>query len=182
MQEAAIPVLITWQNFYVVIATASASLTGLMFVVVTLVAGVRRRRSSDGIAAFSTPTVVHFSFALFVGAILLAPWSTIWVASLLLGLAGLGGVGYTFIILRRMIHQVDYKPVLEDWIGHIVCPFVAYIALVGGAILLPVDPAAAMFVIAALTLLLVFTGIHNAWDTVLYIAVEMIGSDNTGQD
>jgi hypothetical protein len=166
---------------YVLIGTASASLTGLMFVVITLVVGIRRRGSSDAIGAFSTPTVVHFCVALFVAAILLAPWPTLWIAGLLLGLSGLGGIAYVVIIFQRMSHQADYKPVLEDWLGHIVCPLAAYIALVGAGIVLSGNPAASMFVIAAVTLLLVFIGIHNAWDTVLYIAIEMTNTDDKGQ-
>jgi hypothetical protein len=182
VQEAAIPALMNWQNFYVVIATASASLTGLMFVTITLVAGIQQRATSDAVGAFGSPTVVHFCFALFVAAILLAPWPTIWIVALLLGLAGLGGGGYVLIVLRRMIRQAHYKPVLEDWMGHVICPLVAYIALVGAGIVLPDNATAAMFVVAAVTLLLLFIGIHNAWDIVLYLAIEMNRSDKQGQD
>src|SRR5438445_2505873 len=76
MQEAGVSFLSTWQNFYVIIGSAAATLTGLMFVVITLIAGVRVRVSSasGGIAAFSTPTVVHFCATLLVAAILSAPW------------------------------------------------------------------------------------------------------------
>ena len=35
--------LTTWQNFYTIIGSAAATLTGLMFVVVTLIAQVRVR-------------------------------------------------------------------------------------------------------------------------------------------
>src|SRR2546428_14082642 len=45
MQEAALSPLATWQNFYVIIGSAAATLTGLMFVVITLIAGRRVRVS-----------------------------------------------------------------------------------------------------------------------------------------
>jgi hypothetical protein len=48
MQEAGVSFLTTWQNFYVIIGSAAATLTGLVFVVITLLAGVRGRRSSGG--------------------------------------------------------------------------------------------------------------------------------------
>jgi hypothetical protein len=38
-------------------------------------------------------------------------------------------------------------------------------------VLLRRDPAAMLFVIGAVSLLLLFIGIHNAWDTVTYVAV-----------
>ena len=35
VQEATVPLLTIWENFYVIIGTAAATLTGLMFVVIT---------------------------------------------------------------------------------------------------------------------------------------------------
>jgi hypothetical protein len=91
MQEAAVLPLPTWQNFYVIIGSAAATLTGLMFVVITLTARVRDRASNEVIGAFTSPTVVHFCTALLVAAILSAPWQALWNAGLLLGLSGLWG-------------------------------------------------------------------------------------------
>ena len=178
MQEAALSPLASWQNFYVIIGSAAAALTGLMFVVITLVMGTRIRRSSGTLAAFGTPNVVHFGAALLVAAILSAPWQALWNAGLLLGLSGLGGVTYVVIVLRRARRQTDYQPVLEDWLWHTVFPLISYTALVVAAIVLLGNPALALFVIAAVTLLLLFTGIHNAWDTVTYLAVELSEPEN----
>ncbi len=93
MQEAAVSVLPTWYSFYVLVGSAAATLTGLMFVVATLIAGVRVRvpSPSEAFATFNTPNVVHFCAALLVAAILSAPWQALWPAGLLLGLSGLGG-------------------------------------------------------------------------------------------
>lgn len=176
--------LSTWQNFYVIIGSAAATLTGLMFVVITLVAGVRVRGSAaDGaIGAFSTPNVVHFCLALLVAAILSAPWQALWTAGLMLGLTGLGGMGYVVIVLRRARRQTDYQPVLEDWLWHTAFPLVSYIAFVVAAIVLSGYPAPALFVIAAATMLLLFIGIHNAWDNVTYLATERFQSENKSGD
>src|SRR5437667_11962193 len=153
MQEAAVSPLAAWQNFYVIIGSAAASLTGLMFVVITLIAGARVRASSGGLAAFGAPTVVHFSIALLVAAILSAPWEALWNAGLLLGLCGLGGVTYVVIVLRRTRRQTAYQPVLEDWLWHVVFPLVSYTALVVAAILLPGNAASALVIIGAVTVL-----------------------------
>jgi len=184
MHEAVLSSLAAWQNFYVIIGSAAATLTGLIFVVITLIAGgrVRVSPSSDGIAVFSTPNVVHFGAALLIAAILSAPWQALWNAGLLLGLSGLGGVCYVIIVLRRARQQTDYQPVLEDWLWHTVLPLVSYTALVIAAILLPGNPAPALFVIAAATVLLLFIGIHNAWDNVTYLAIERFRSENKSQD
>jgi hypothetical protein len=62
MQEAGLPFLSAWQNFYVLMGTAAATLTGLMFVAITLMAGINRHFATlnAGISAFSTPALVHF--------------------------------------------------------------------------------------------------------------------------
>ncbi|HEX6484014.1 MAG TPA: hypothetical protein VF043_34635 [Ktedonobacteraceae bacterium] len=184
MPEAVLSPLATWHNFYVLIGTAAATLTGLIFVVATLIARVRVRVSSpdEAFATFSTPNVVHFGAALLVAALLSAPWQALWPAGLLLGLSGLGGMIYVVIVLRRARRQTDYQPVLEDWLWHTVFPLVSYTALVVAALLLPGHPAPALFVIAAATVLLLFIGIHNAWDNVTYIALELSRPQNTSQD
>ena len=46
MQEAMLSPLATWQTFYVLVGTAAATLTGLLFVVITLIARVGRRSSA----------------------------------------------------------------------------------------------------------------------------------------
>ena len=187
MREVAVSLLTNWQNFYVIIGSAAATLTGLMFVVVTLItrAQVQVSSQSAAFAAFNSPNVVHFSIALLVAAILSAPWQALWNAGFLLGLCGVGGVIYVVIVVRRMRRvrsQSDYQPVLEDWLFHTVFPLVSYISLLVASIVLPVNPAPALFAIGAVMVLLLFTGIHNAWDTVTYIALELPRSENKSQE
>jgi hypothetical protein len=69
-------------------------------------------------------------------------------------------------------HRLDYQPVLSDWLWNTVLPLVSYAALVVAAIVLPSQPVPALFVIGAVTMLLLFIGIHNAWDVVTYTAFE----------
>lgn len=63
-----------------------------------------------------------------------------------------------------------------------VLPLVSYTALVVAALVLPGLPAPALYVIAAATVLLLFIGIHNAWDNVTYTGIERIRSQNKRQD
>ncbi len=174
--------LTAWENFYVIIGGAAAALTGLMFVVITLVAGLRSR-STDGVSAFSTPTVVHFAVALLIAALLSAPWTALAQIAVALGLVSIGGLIYVGIVTRRLLRVAAYRPVLEDWLGHAIAPFVAYAALLVAAILLPSNATPALFLVAAVTVLLVFDGIHNAWDIVTYLALELVPSqDNEKKD
>jgi uncharacterized membrane protein len=182
MREAGVLDLAAWESFYVIVGSAAAVLTGLMFVVITLIADVRVSAPSEAFAAFNTPNVFHFGVALMVAALLTAPWPALWMAGLSLGLCGLAGIIYALILVRRVRRQIHYQPVLEDWLFHTVLPLISYTALLGAALLLPIQPAPALFVIAAATLLLLFAGIHNAWDNVTYIALELSQRENERQD
>lgn len=182
MQEAVALPITGWQNFYVIVGSAAAALTGLMFVVITLIAGARIERSDETFAAFGTPTVVHFCSALLVAAILSAPWQALWQAGLLLGLCGLGGVIYVFIVIRRARRQSTYQPVLEDWLWHVVFPLAAYATFFVAAVMLSVNPVPILFGVGAATVLLLFIGIHNSWDTVTYVTIENSRSGDGSQD
>lgn len=173
--------LTAWKDFYTIIGSSAATLTGLMFVVVTFIASNRDRNTGEAFAAFATPTVVHFCSAFLIAVILIAPWPLLWNASLLLGLAGLGGITYVVVILRRVRHQASYKPVLEDWLWHTIFPLAAYTALVVAAIVLPDYAQLALFIIGAVTVLLLFIGIHNSWDTITYLAFELSRPEDKSQ-
>ena len=183
MQEAIVALLKDWENFYVIMGAAAAALTALTFVVITLVAGIQQQRKDDDvIAAFNTPMVVYFCTVLLITATLSAPWQVLWQPALLLGVVGLGGTGYVIIVLRRTLRQNAYQPVLEDWVWHIILPFIAYIALVVAMIVLPSNPVSTLFVVGAVSILLLFIGIHNSWDGVTYITSKNFQTENKSQD
>jgi hypothetical protein len=161
-----------WESFYVIVGSSSAALTGLQFVVITLVAGSRRRSSMREIGAFGTPTVVHFCAVLLISAILSAPWNRLSSAGIAIGLTGLAGLVYTSIVIRRAREQRGYHPVLEDWVWHVILPLIAYGTLLVLGFTLLGHPESWLFIIGAMALLLLFIGIHNSWDTVTYIAVQ----------
>jgi len=171
MEQAARSPLVLWESFYVIVGSSGAALTGLQFVVIALIAQSRTRASARQIDAFGTPTIVHFCAVLLVAAILSAPWRGLFGISVALAVCGLVGVLYGLIVLKRARRQTAYSPVWEDWLWHVLLPLTAYALLLIAGIFLRSYPVQVLFVIAATALLLLFIGIHNAWDTVTYIAV-----------
>ena len=159
-----------WENFYVIIGSSAAALTGLQFVVVVL--GAEARSIGPEVGAFGTPTVVHFCAALLVSAILSVPWRAVSNAGLALGASGGGGIVYMWVVIRRARRQKGYVPVMEDWLWHFTFPLVAYVTLLAAALALRRDPGHWLLVIGTTALFLLFIGIHNAWDAVIYIATQ----------
>ena len=160
-----------WDSFYVIVGGAAGALIGLQFVVMTLIA----EKSSPAIAevgpVFATPTIVHFSATLLVSALLRAPWARITAAAFACGAVGVCGLIYTLLLVRRIRRQTAYQPDAEDWSFHILLPLLAYALMT----LTPLPSLAyerqTLFGIGAGVLLLLFTGIHNAWDAVSYQVV-----------
>lgn len=158
-----------WANFYVIVGSSAGALIGLQFVVMALVADLPRTPSQAQAGhAFATPNVVHFATVLLLSAILCAPWQGIGPVALIWGILGLFGVGYSGIVIRRLRVQTTYQPVLEDWMFHAVLPFSAYATLAASAYAARSHVHRAMFGVAAAALLLLFSGIHNAWDAATY--------------
>jgi hypothetical protein len=158
-----------WQNFYVIVGSSAGALIGLQFVAMSLIAG-RTAGATDPVAgqAFATPTIVHFSTVLGLAGILCAPWEGSGTAAVLWGLVGFGGVIYAVIITRRMRLQSAYKPEFEDWLFHVLLPLGAYATLAISAYASRSHLRGALFGVGAAVLLLLFVGIHNAWDAVTY--------------
>ena len=158
-----------WENFYVIVGSSAGALIGLQFVVMALIASLPRAPgSAQAGAAFATPNIVHFGCALLLSAVLCAPWHGIGGPAIFLGLLGLHGVAYEIVVARRMQKQTAYRPEFEDWLFHVLLPIAAYVVLAVSAYAALSHAHAALFGVAAAALLLLFAGIHNAWDAVTY--------------
>ena len=164
--------LAEWESFYVIVGSAAGVLIGLQFVVITLIAERPPLRAAEAGAAFATPTIVHFGAVLLLSALLRAPWQAIIPAAFLWDIIGFSGVVYEVIVARRMRKQTTYRPEFEDWLFHVLLPLAAYALLAVSAFVAPSHTREALFGVGAAALLLLFVGIHNAWDAVTYHVLE----------
>src|ERR1051325_1646333 len=171
--ETARSLLVPWETFFFLIGSSGAALTGLQFVVIALIAESRRKATTREISAFSTPTIVHFGAVLLVSAIISAPWPTLMPVAIALGVCGLAGCSYALLIVGRTRRLTTYRLVLEDWLWHIGLPLITYALIFLAALLLRGYPHASLFIVGFSALLLLFVGIHNAWDAVTYITIEL---------
>lgn len=164
-----------WSNFYVITGSASAALTGLMFVVVTLAVENRNQlpdERKEGFATYTTPTVVHFCCALLLSVVAEVPWPSLHAPAVVICIAGILGFVYTLNIARLTRRHTIYDADIEDWLSFAIVPALVF-ALIGvGGALLQGHPNGATFVVGAGTLLMIFLGIRNAWDVVTYLAIQ----------
>src|SRR5437867_1762624 len=149
-----------WENFYVIIGSSAAALTGLQFVVVVL--GAEARSLGPEVGAFGTPTVVHFCAVLLMSAILSVPWRAVSHAGLFLAAVGVAGIVYMAVVIRRARRQTRYVPGLEDGLWHCRLPLIAYVTVLVAAPALQQDPPMCLLWRGATARLLPFIGIPHA--------------------
>jgi len=176
-----LPALEAWQNFYVIVGSSAGALTGLQFVVVALVSDLPDPSGfSRTSATFATPTVVHFGAVLVLSGLFSAPWPSVASLMVVVGIAGVAGLGYTLAVASRVRKTTEYAPVFEDWLTHVLLPAAAYLVLAIAALEGTSHPAGALFAMAASAMVLLVVGIHNAWDSVTYIVAKR-GSQEKAQ-
>jgi hypothetical protein len=171
--------LADWQSFYVLVGSSAGALTGLTFVVITIAAERGEEAGSastrlTGTRLFITPTAVHFSAALWLSALLCIPGQTAVTLGVLLAATGVGGLTYCGTLISRMLgfSSGSYEPFWSDWIWNVVLPVLAYLALAVAGFTLPHEVAVCLYGVSGAALLLLFIGIHNAWDVVVWMTTE----------
>jgi hypothetical protein len=161
-----------WDNFYVIVGSAAGGLTGLTFVVITLIRDVLQRNTHpSGLAAFVTPTIVQFGGLLALSAYMSMPHQHVSTLSAGLAVGGLAGVLYGAYIASHMRRQrARYVPVFEDWLWNVILPTLVYCGLLVTAASIWSRPAQTLYGVALLSLLLLLIGIHNAWDIAVWLS------------
>ncbi len=168
-----------WETFYVIVGSAGGALTGLLFVVVALVADRTQAATSRGLSAFTTPSMFHFINVMAIAALVAMPRKGLASLAILLAIVAVIGAVITVLAVVH-IHQFDaYSAVAEDWIWHGLIPGVAYALLLVDAIMLRSATDFALYGVGSVSLALLFAGIHNAWDVALYSATAMPKKDST---
>jgi hypothetical protein len=170
----------SWSSFYVIVGSSAGGLTGLTFVVIALIADAHVARLS-GMRAYISPTVVHFCSVLGIAALLNIPGHTPWSIGLCIGASGLIGVFYsigTTVHLHR--NRPRYVPETGDWIWNALLPTLCYLILLIAGMLAPLYVRAALYATAAVSLLLLLIGIHNAWDIAVWFTAGGRAAESAG--
>jgi hypothetical protein len=158
-----------WQSFYVMLGSSAAALIGLQFVVIALIANMRRLANPSTIHAFGTPTVTHLGGALIISAMMSAPWPSPVPIVVALVVSGVIGLGYAVIAINRVRRQTGYEMDGEDWLWYAVVPCGLYAALVVAGLMLLAPSRVALFLVAGAALGLLLLGIRNSWDSITYV-------------
>lgn len=168
-----------WQNFYMLIGGAAATLTGLLFIAISIGSGrwkpEERPLLRTAYNAFLSPTFMHFVYVLVTAAVVLVPTLTETVLGIMLVLAGLGSLGWIlrhlpFLRERFRLGALDRS----DLAWYSLMPAIGYVLYLDAGIGLLKTAAGratrgeALNALAAASVLLLVIGVRNAWDLVVF--------------
>lgn len=148
-----------------------ARLIGLLFVIVTLGAGLGSRIRETA-RVFLTPTLVHFAAAFFIALLALVPdGHRVGTAAWIL-VCGIGGLAYLAATSRRALSSKLIEP-SDHWARafYLPLPAMAYLLIVTSCVATLAGWPDASIPIAAASAMLLVVGIRNAWGMALF-AVE----------
>jgi hypothetical protein len=153
-------------EFYVLVGTAGATLMALLFVAISLGAGVLSDERANATRAFFSPVVVHFTAVFFVSAVGLFPAHKPAIfAGLVGGCAAIGGTVSLVTTVELLRHS--WTRYVQDHLAYGLLPLICYVALLVAAAMILAEHGYALLVLAGALLLLLIVNIRNAWDLTL---------------
>jgi hypothetical protein len=158
-----------WQAFYQTTGGAAATLTGLLFLVVSLMAGRPMSASSAGQRLFTTPTVFHLASVLVISALALAPIGEGDLQSAAVTLWAFAGLIYALTRATGILGLSSQTNWSDFW-WYGFGPTIAYLALSAAAAATWAHASHAVYLVALCLVALLVVAIRNAWDLVTWLA------------
>ena len=159
-----------WSSFFSITSAASATLLGLLFVVITIAPGLGRKLASKS-RIYLTPAVIYLTSVLVMSALLTIPNQTQLSSVICICIMGIFGLIYTgsLTILRSELYEKR-----SDRYRYAVVPFLAYLILFIGGLSLHRVGQVGLDVVAAGMVMLLNAAIRNSWS----IAISILSSQN----
>ncbi len=159
-----------WSSFFSITSAASATLLGLLFVVITIAPGLGRKLASKS-RIYLTPAVIYLTSVLVMSALLTIPNQTQLSSVICICTMGIFGLVYigSLAILRNEFYEKR-----SDRYRYAVVPFLAYLVLFIGGLVLHRVGQVGLDVVAAGMVMLLNAAIRNSWS----IAISILSSQN----
>ncbi len=160
-----------WHEFFLLCGTAAVTLTGALFVVISLGPSIIASENRTGVRAFISPNAVYFTSVLVVSHMMLSSALPREWTGWLLCAGSLLSMLYLWST-RAPRRWRENRLSKMDWVWYIALPYCAYaLTLVAGIGVLR-DDAHAVHGIAAAMLFLLVIGIRNAWDLAVWMPMQ----------
>lgn len=173
MPDAFLTALHEWQNFYLLLGTAAATLIGLLFVALSLGSSLVLADRVGAVRTFMTPNLFLFTSVLMIAALcnipILHAGGILGVLLLPVGAVGMVRIG--IVLLGFAQHSGIWSFERSHWVWFVLAPGSGYGLVLASAAAMQVATAEqALTALAVATIVLLLTGIRNTWDLMVWIA------------
>jgi hypothetical protein len=167
----------TWQNFYLLVGAAAATLTGLMFVAITFGANLVTPENVPTARSFIDPTLNHFVQVLLTACLLTIPTMGPTLLGVLVIVVGAFRITWLVKIYRHMsaAQRSNGDVELSDWVSGIIVPFMTYALLIVTGAGFIAGYVAAFNGLAIATATSLMNGILSAWELMVWMALTRSG-------
>jgi len=157
-----------WSSFFSITSAASATLLGLLFVVITIAPGLGRKLALRS-KIYLTPAVIYLTTVLVMSALLTIPNQTQISSVICICTMGIFGLVYlgSLTVLRSEFYEQR-----TDRYRYAVVPFLAYLVLFVGGLLLHRGGQVGLDVVAAGMVMLLNAAIRNSWSIAISILAQ----------
>jgi len=158
-----------WSSFFSITSAASATLLGLLFVVITIAPGVGRHLASKS-RVHLTPAVIYLTSVLIMSAVLTIPNHTPLSAFICISIMCVFGLLYigSLAVLRSQLYQGGFERYRYAGV-----PLLAYAVLLSGGVALRRGGQVGLDLVAAGMVILLNAAIQNSWS----IAISILSSE-----
>jgi len=163
-----------WWNFFYLCGSAAVTLTGLMFVAVTLGATLIHQDNLDRVHAFLSPLCFHFLHVFFLCCAFAVPIAH---PTLLAGAAILSAlwrlilsIPKTYAVVHAEAQKVPTEIDWSDWVFVVFLPLLVYVVLLVTGVGFWCGQPWAVSTLAASCLVLLLSATKGAWDMLIWIA------------
>ncbi len=178
------PMLHNWQNFYLLTGTAAATMTGLLFVALSISSSlsVGLKYATNAIETFMTPVLVCYGQAFLISCLGIVPFSN---AAIPGGIALALGAAYCLLAIRviwrlLIVHRSDVDK--GSWPWHGLMPLLIGLLLVGAGLGILAANSLVPAGLAIADLLCLIVGLRNSWSLTIWLVLRQAQGKDASAD
>jgi hypothetical protein len=166
-----------WWNFFYMCGSAAATLTGLMFIAVSLGWKIINKDNLPQVNVFLSSFCFHFLHVFFLCCVITVPAGNTHLlagSAIVSGFLRLTKMPGTYSLIRNETRRGAESGVeLSDWVTIVILPTIVDLGLIAAGTGFFLDEPWAVYTLAACCLALLLGSARGAWDMLVWIATNL---------
>lgn len=162
-----------WHEYFILAGTAAATLTGLMFVAISITASFTSEDSLPGLRTFLSPTIFHLASIVVLCLIVLLPADArlFGILVLVAGCLGLAYAASVAVRVERFFLDPEGRVDAEDRLYYGRTPVVVHLIVLTAGVFIATGVGIGMWAMAFAVGALLLLSIRNAWDITVWAVI-----------